>query len=143
MVSGHESTEGEGPQPGTPAKHVALRRTKGDQKVIGGVAGGLARYLGVEAVWVRIGFVALALGWGSGVLLYFILWIAIPQEKDSDPVGVREGGGKGGLILGMALIAIGLLTLLNRLVPWLDDAFWPLVLILAGVFIVAAGSRRR
>jgi len=142
-VSEHEQHEGEASQPPTPAKHVAIRRTKGDQKVIGGVAGGLSRYLGVDAVWVRIGFVALALGWGSGVLLYIILWIAIPEEKDGDPVGAHEGSGKGGLILGMALIAIGLLTLLNRLVPWLDDAFWPLVLILAGVFIVAAGSRRR
>ncbi len=128
---------------GAPASgHVALRRTKGDQKVIGGVAGGLARYLGVDSVWVRIGFVALALGWGSGILLYLILWIAIPEQKESDVVGTKEGDGRGGLIIGMALIAIGVLTLLNRLVPWLDEAFWPLVLIMAGVFVVAAGSRK-
>lgn len=121
---------------------VTLRRTTGDQKVIGGVAGGLARYLGVDAIWVRIAFVALALGWGSGVLLYIILWIAIPAEKEGDALGAREGSGRGGLLLGMTLIAIGLLTLLNRLVPWLDEAFWPLVLILAGVFVIAAGGRR-
>lgn len=57
-----------------------LRRSR-DDKVLAGVCGGLGKYLGVDPVWLRIAFVALALGGGSGLLLYFIAVLAIPEEE--------------------------------------------------------------
>jgi phage shock protein PspC (stress-responsive transcriptional regulator) len=44
----------------------------------GGVCGGLADYSGVDAVLWRVGFVALTLLGGSGVLLYVLLWVLLP-----------------------------------------------------------------
>ncbi|WP_374318643.1 PspC domain-containing protein [Aquabacterium sp.] len=56
-----------------------LRRSKGDRWV-GGVCGGVARLTDIESwVW-RLAFVLLALFWGSGFLLYILLWIFVPDE---------------------------------------------------------------
>ena len=44
-------------------------------KIIGGVCGGLAHYLRVDASIIRILFVILTLGGGTGFLIYLLLWI--------------------------------------------------------------------
>jgi phage shock protein PspC (stress-responsive transcriptional regulator) len=49
-------------------------------KVIGGVCGGLADYLSIDVVLLRVAFVLLFLFGGSGVLVYIIMWIAIPEQ---------------------------------------------------------------
>ena len=41
-------------------------------KKLGGVCGGLAEYFSVDSLIVRLAFVALVLGWGSGLLLYLL-----------------------------------------------------------------------
>ncbi len=53
-----------------------------DDRMIGGVAGGLAAYMGVEALWLRLFFVV-ALFVGFGFLLYIILWIVMSEAKTS------------------------------------------------------------
>ncbi|WP_425323581.1 PspC domain-containing protein [Gordonia zhaorongruii] len=50
-----------------------------DDKFIGGVAGGLAEYFGVDSTWVRIAFVASIVLPGPQVLLYLLLWAVIPK----------------------------------------------------------------
>lgn len=50
-------------------------------RVIGGVAGGLADFFGMDPTIVRLIFVLLAVFGGGGVLLYIILWIVIPERK--------------------------------------------------------------
>ncbi len=57
-----------------------LRRDP-DDKVIAGVCGGLGRYFGVDPVFFRLAFVVLAIGGGSGVLLYIVAWLIIPEEE--------------------------------------------------------------
>lgn len=53
-----------------------------DDKVIGGVCSGLASYLGIQdAVWVRIGFVLLALAGGASFVVYAVLWAIVPEAK--------------------------------------------------------------
>ena len=55
-----------------------------DNKVIGGVCGGLGKYFNIDPTIVRVIFVILLLPGGlPGLIPYFILWIVIPQE----PVG--------------------------------------------------------
>ena len=49
-------------------------------KKLGGVCGGLADYFGIDSLIVRLAFVALILGWGSGLLLYILLWILAPKQ---------------------------------------------------------------
>ncbi len=50
----------------------------GDNKIIGGVSSGLATYFNIDPIWVRLGFVALTFS-GMSILVYIILWIAIPE----------------------------------------------------------------
>ncbi len=56
-----------------------LRRSRSD-RWIGGVCGGLAAATGVESwIW-RLIAVALAFFGGSGILLYALLWLFVPNE---------------------------------------------------------------
>ncbi|HEX7555776.1 MAG TPA: PspC domain-containing protein [Leptolinea sp.] len=49
-------------------------------KMLGGVAAGLADYLNIDSTLVRLGFVALALMGGPGIVIYIIMWLVVPQE---------------------------------------------------------------
>jgi phage shock protein C len=63
--------------PTAPGPRPEARRS-GTDRMAGGVCGGLADYSGVDAVLWRVGFVALTLIGGSGVLLYLLLWVLLP-----------------------------------------------------------------
>jgi phage shock protein C len=54
-----------------------LRRS-GTDRMLGGVCGGLADHLGIDALLWRVGFVALTLAGGAGVLVYLLLWVLMP-----------------------------------------------------------------
>lgn len=66
-----------------------LARSSGD-KMIAGVCGGIARYLGVDSTLVRIGAVALLLFGGAGVLLYLAGLLLMPQD-DGGTAAVAPG----------------------------------------------------
>ncbi|MFO1264470.1 MAG: PspC domain-containing protein [Rhodoferax sp.] len=56
-----------------------LRRSLND-RWLGGVCGGLARFTGVDSwVW-RLGFALMVILAGTGLLLYVLLWILVPAE---------------------------------------------------------------
>lgn len=55
-----------------------LMRSRND-KMIAGVASGVAQYLAIDPVIVRLAFVALCFT-GVGVLLYPVLWLVMPLE---------------------------------------------------------------
>jgi phage shock protein PspC (stress-responsive transcriptional regulator) len=76
------NTEYTAPPPVPPAPRPPLRRSQSD-KVIAGVAGGFARWLGIDPVIVRVILVVLAVFGGSGLLLYVIGWLFIPMEGSS------------------------------------------------------------
>jgi len=60
-----------------------LTRSETDRK-IGGVAGGIAAYFGIDPTLVRVGFVvAVVMGWG--ILAYVVLWIALPKGAPATP----------------------------------------------------------
>jgi phage shock protein PspC (stress-responsive transcriptional regulator) len=52
-----------------------------DNRMIAGVAAGVARALGVDPVVVRIGFVVLTLLGAFGIVLYLAGWALIPDER--------------------------------------------------------------
>jgi len=52
---------------------------KTDDCIIAGVCGGLADYFEIDETLVRIIFVLLAVGGGSGILIYLVLWLVIPK----------------------------------------------------------------
>lgn len=49
-----------------------------DNKIIGGVAAGLASYFRIDAIWIRLAFIILTPFNGMGLLLYIILWVVVP-----------------------------------------------------------------
>jgi len=61
----------------TPSRR--LYRSRSD-RMLGGVAGGVAAYLQVDPSLTRLAFAALVLAAGAGLLVYIIAWIVIPEE---------------------------------------------------------------
>ena len=61
-----------------------LRRS-GDDKMLAGVARGLARYLNADVTLVRVIIAALALFTGAGVALYIAAWLLIPADGSDQP----------------------------------------------------------
>jgi phage shock protein C len=77
-----------GPSPMTVAPEPAarpkfrLRRSRTD-RMLGGVCGGLAESLGVDAAVIRIGLVTLTvLGFGIGIVLYAAVWMLAPETDE-------------------------------------------------------------
>jgi phage shock protein PspC (stress-responsive transcriptional regulator) len=66
---------------------TALRRPVQDS-VVAGVAAGLARYLGVDVMIIRLAFVVLTIFGGAGIPLYLAGLLLIPEEgSDQSIVG--------------------------------------------------------
>jgi signal transduction histidine kinase len=85
------------------------RRTN---RVVAGVAGGIADELGVRDGYVRAAFLTLTTLWGMGVALYLLYWLATYERvADTDPIEVdnRQAAGLGLAFLGFLLLlgAIG------------------------------------
>jgi phage shock protein PspC (stress-responsive transcriptional regulator) len=52
-----------------------------DEKLLGGVCSGIANYFDFDPIWLRGAFAISFFIFGSGFLLYLILWIIIPEAK--------------------------------------------------------------
>jgi phage shock protein C len=116
-------------------------------RIIDGVCGGLAAYLGVEAVWVRVGWAILALAGGIGIVAYILAMYLFPRgeaEEVKPPVRVQRSAGP--LIAGLVLIGVGAAIVLRAL-GILDYGFWgawhiawviswPIALIGGGIFLL-------
>lgn len=63
----------------------------GDNKVIGGVCSGVGHYFGFDPVWLRIALALLLVFAGTGVLIYIILWIAIPEATTTSEKLAMKG----------------------------------------------------
>jgi phage shock protein PspC (stress-responsive transcriptional regulator) len=79
-----EQFEGEGKaepeyRPSSNLKRRLFRNP--DDKLIGGVCGGLSAYLDIDPVWVRLAWVLFSFLGGSGILIYIIVWIILPEAK--------------------------------------------------------------
>ena len=65
-----------------------LLRSRND-RIVAGVAGGVAAMFNVDPLLVRIAFLALALFNGFGLIIYLVLWLLVPNE-DSSAIDARE-----------------------------------------------------
>ncbi|MBE9511928.1 MAG: PspC domain-containing protein [Bacteroidetes bacterium] len=52
-----------------------------DNSILGGVCSGLGTYFGIDPIWFRVLFIIMFLVYGSGLLLYLVLWIVIPKAE--------------------------------------------------------------
>ncbi|TKJ24519.1 PspC domain-containing protein [Blastococcus sp. CCUG 61487] len=137
------------PPPPGPPERPQLRRSRSD-KVIGGVGGGLAEYSGIDALLWRVGFVALALAGGTGVLVYLLLWLLMPASTTDEPGSRRPRPPAGprspvpGVTIAGLFIVVGTLALAVRFSDWDVDAtgFLGGALIVVGLGLVAAAFTR-
>ncbi len=60
-----------------------LRRSRSD-RMIAGVCGGIGDYLGIDPPVVRLGFVALTLLAGAGVVVYVAAIFVVPLEEPEE-----------------------------------------------------------
>lgn len=128
-----------------------------NSKILGGVAGGLGDYFNVDPTLIRLAFVLITPLWGASVAAYLILWIITPLEPlvvgemNNDENVYRpdlarrkrnNSGSKS--ILGYILIFIGVIAFLHNFIPSFDFGdFFPLLLIIAGVYILFANFNKR
>jgi phage shock protein C len=129
-------------EPSQPAPRV-VRRSR-SERILAGVCGGVGRYLGVDPVLLRVAFIILALANGLGIVAYVVAWVAIPEERPDQPPGPAPEPRRetGRLVLGGSLVVLGLVLLLDRLAPELDELFWPVALVAVGVAVMLVGLRR-
>lgn len=50
-------------------------------KKLGGVCGGLAEYFGIDSLLVRVAFLILFFGLGTGLIAYLVLWMLAPRRE--------------------------------------------------------------
>ena len=110
-----------------------------DDKVLGGLAGGLGRYFGIDPVVFRIAFVVLTLAGGSCILLYLVGWLMIPDDAGGNAMR-RFGGERHQKLAAAVLAGLGVLILLDNL--WGDDDI-PLGLALVGAGGLYLWSRHK
>lgn len=142
-----------------------LYRSRTD-RMVGGVCGGMAAYLNVDATIVRLVVAVLALVQGVGVVLYLLGWILIPAEGrqtgspgdvaregaeemavqarsfgDSVRKAVGSDSGNAAVVVGIVLVLVGVVFLLRSLgivlFGWVEwGVLWPILLIGAGVVLL-------
>lgn len=125
-------------------------------KMMGGVAAGLAKYFGLDTTWVRIAFALAAVFGGTGLWIYIILWIAVPEDRQSSftytdyrmnqdeplkPVNDFKKSNNTSLFIGFVLIVMGAYFLLGEfdLLPyWFSiRKLWPLTFVVFGLLILS------
>jgi len=84
-----EQPKKESPKSAQPSGPKKLVRDQSN-KILGGVCSGLGHYFGIDAVWPRLIFALLTLGYGGGLIVYIILWIALPVEALEEEAGVKK-----------------------------------------------------
>jgi phage shock protein C len=131
-----------GPPAVADSARAYLRRSI-DNRMLGGVCGGLGQYFNTDPVWFRLAFVLVTLAGGAGILIYLIAWLVIPPAEPGDPQtgNPADIGTQGPMMVGIALVGIGLMLLVNTLVPWFDRVIWPFAVITAGSGLLYLGSR--
>lgn len=132
-----------------------LYRSRQD-RVVGGVCGGLASYLSADPAVVRLAWVAFSLLGGAGILLYLIAWIIVPEEHagratppaapppapPEEQVQERPAPTDSGRtrLFGIILIVAGAYFLVVRLIP-VRISLWPVLLVALGVALLLSADR--
>lgn len=116
-------------------------------RIIDGVCSGTARYIGIDPVWVRIGWALLSLAGGIGIVAYLLGMYLFPRseaDEQAEPVPTHRSAGP--LVGGLLLIVVGALLVLRTVgvvnygfwaswhVAWV--ILWPLSLIAGGLFLL-------
>jgi len=83
-----------------------------DDRIIAGIAGGIAARLGRDVTVVRVVLVLLALAGGFGLAGYVVMWLLLPLEGSSETIAARAVSDRRGITLALALVPALILVLL-------------------------------
>lgn len=104
-------------------KHGLFARSRSD-RIVAGVAAGIAERLRIDPVVIRLAFVVLAFAGGLGIVVYLLAWLIVP---DTDPSADRPDGSATGVrqIVSVGLIVAGVMVLSRKAGLWFSDpAAW-------------------
>lgn len=135
------------------------RLYRSNNRMLGGVCGGIAEYLGIDPSLVRIGWVILTLAAGMGILIYLLAWIIIPPQPPAappvtdgqaaapPPYTASQSSNRGMMavaVIGAIIIMGGLLLFTRRLFHIPFEAFTlPVILMIVGFALVVIAIMRR
>jgi phage shock protein C len=129
-----------------------------ENRMLLGVAGGVAEYFAIDASLVRLLWLASIFFGGVGIFLYIAMAIIVPLEPLSADAAAahavsgagaaghlhRAGAGTAMTFVGVVLLLVGGIALLNLLLPgWATwRQLWPLLFVGSGAFLVFTAARR-
>jgi len=136
---------------------------KRENALVGGICSGIASYLSIDPLWVRLFFVIWIIAGGASIFVYIILWVVIPLEGDTAPLDLntrlkivgnelseifRQPNAQLITYAGVALIGMGILALARYFgFFWLNwvhwDLFWPVLMMIAGAFLLIRALTHR
>ena len=143
------------------------RLTRSRDAMVGGVAAGVANWIGADPTLVRIAWALLVFFTGGAALIaYIVAWVLVPEEPRpghaAEGTGVAVEGetgavaskvpegegrmdeGRTAMLVGGGLVLIGLWFLVREYLPEFDwDLVWPVLLVASGVVILVTAARRR
>jgi phage shock protein PspC (stress-responsive transcriptional regulator) len=131
--------------PGTPYRRIYRLR---QDRVVAGVASGLAAHMDVDPTWVRLAFVVLIFFGGIGVVLYIAGWVLIPAVDGLPPYGagpvpIVRGRGAGTdlrIIAGAFFLIIAVLVLAGNFNFYDSGLVWGVALVVIGVLFLVGDS---
>jgi len=91
--------------------HGRLQRSR-DDRIIAGIAGGVAARIGRDVTVVRIVLVLLGLLSGFGVVGYVLVWLLLPVEGSTETIGARAVSDRQGITMALCLVPAFLIVLL-------------------------------
>ena len=107
--------------------------------MVGGVAGGLAARFGIDANLLRVAFVLLSLGGGTGVALYVVAWLVFPRAGSVESIGRRALNDNRTVAMALALalaLVLGLLVLGALGLGFTANLVWPAAIVAGGLVVV-------
>ena len=107
-------------------------RASGD-RMIAGVAGGIASALGVRSIYVRAGFVSATLAGGIGLVLYLLAALIVPEQPEG--IEPEPKMATRTQMLGLATMYFAGMLLLQAVGLWFGAIVWPATLVVFGLAI--------
>ncbi|WP_330476446.1 PspC domain-containing protein [Terrabacter sp. C0L_2] len=144
-----KSNDAPGQGHGLDGLYTALRRPgivrQSNGRWFAGVAAGVARWLGVDPLVVRAGFILFSIFFGMGIALYLVLWLLMPDERGEIHVERALKHGEGSSVF---LLVITVMAVLGGGPWWGGDSrgfrFFGFVLLVVGAwwFLTRTGTGR-
>ncbi|WP_344603176.1 PspC domain-containing protein [Sporichthya brevicatena] len=136
---------------GSPRTRYRRRR---ENRLVAGVAGGMADHLGLDPLHVRVAFAVMSGIAGFGVVLYGAFWLVVPLSEPSaaaEPPGLAAASRRGlrrlpargpepesiGQLVALLAVALGAVLALQQTGLGVDETvLWPALAVIAGLAVV-------